>query len=423
MSDFSALGGNIYEAAQASVFEALGTMAVMKNVPLTPELREQMAEHVLDSMNYADIYELSGLDKNGLATMTRAVNVHLDAVTLVRLRALIASVEGKDDLNDPVVSTILDDIMRRFEASLENKGCARWPVPGNLVWDHYAGKLRGPTLAVREDGTVVTRWWLGMLEFHRDPKEGPANIEECGTHRREEYWVKGELHRDAGDGPAIIDTNYKGYDLYAEEHIEHGKWHRPAELGPAITHTDRAGRRVLEIYAKEGMLHRDPKEGPAWFEIRDARTMKDTPDNTTVIKYAWSGVNHRDEEDGPAILTRHNISGVALQEQYWRNGVLHREHGPASVERGADGTVIFEAWYRDGDMHRDPAEGPAFIWRAGEDGITREEFYVGGVLLNASLGPAIIRRDRSGKVVEEEYWDGDRETTGHLPVSAEAHAS
>ena len=55
---------------------------------------------------------------------------------------------------------------------------------------------------------------------------------------------------------------------------------------------------------------------------------------------------------------------------YLRQGVQHREDGPAY--EGRDGS---EKWIRDGQLHRDPEEGPALI----EDGY--EEFYEAGVLV------------------------------------------
>lgn len=42
--------------------------------------------------------------------------------------------------------------------------------------------------------------------------------------------------------------------------------------------------------------------------------------------------------------------------RYLRDGVLHREDGPAY--EGNDG---MEAWYRDGRLHRDPVDGPAVV--------------------------------------------------------------
>lgn len=55
---------------------------------------------------------------------------------------------------------------------------------------------------------------------------------------------------------------------------------------------------------------------------------------------------------------------------YLRGGVPHREDGPAY--EGRDGA---EAWFRDGKLHRDPADGPALV----EDNF--EEYYQDGRLV------------------------------------------
>ena len=56
-------------------------------------------------------------------------------------------------------------------------------------------------------------------------------------------------------------------------------------------------------------------------------------------------------------------------EEYYRDGKLHREGGPAVVKRFADGSVI-EEYYSDGELHREG--GTAFVWRD-PDGSTEEE--------------------------------------------------
>jgi len=55
---------------------------------------------------------------------------------------------------------------------------------------------------------------------------------------------------------------------------------------------------------------------------------------------------------------------------YMRDGVLHRVGGPAY--EGHDGS---EAWFSNGELHRDPADGPAVV---DED---FEEFYQHGRLV------------------------------------------
>jgi hypothetical protein len=326
---------------------------------------------------------------------------------------------------------------------------------------------------VRDDGTVCTRWWLGMCDFHRDPSAGPANIEEKGALRLEEYWVRGQrhrpeedgpavvrrdrgtgviveeqywrngkrhraggparirrdemgqvlleawyrdgaLHRDHREGPAYMDEDFDGLGIHCEEYHENGKWHRPSEIGPAIVNRDRADRVVREFYMEHGKLHRDPKQGPAWFEIRDATTMSGTPDNTTIIQYAVDGETHRDEEDGPAYVMRDNTTGVVLIERYWRNGIIHRCKGPAEIERNADGNLFLESWTSNGEPHRPAHEGPARAIRQG-NGLSFDEWWVMGKRhRDPKEGAAVIQRDEATGEVREDFYVNGEYRPAHL---------
>jgi hypothetical protein len=352
--------------------------------------------------------------------------------------------------SDPAVLAVTSQIVKKVEAHLADKTCVHWPDLGALVLSHYAGKPRGPTVGVREDGTVCTRWWLGMCDFHRDPKEGPANIEEKGERRLEEYWVEGRLHRPHADGPAMIYTHYKKFDLSGEEYFEHGKWHRPSELGPAVTHWDRKGEAVMLLYCENGQHHREPKQGPAWWQIHDARTDRLAIRPFTEIRYCVRGQPHRDENDGPAWIRRDNETGVAVVEEYWRDGHFYRKGGPAIIERTPEGIVTHEAYWR-GERMRDPGEGPSAIWydtqgrRQSEawfdaggrhrdaakgpgrvsylsGGRVQEDFYVDGEYRPASLGPASITRDQEGNILWEEFWDGQR-MRPHPPAQNEGRGA
>ncbi len=133
---------------------------------------------------------------------------------------------------------------------------------------------------------------------------------------------------------------------------------------------DRAGRLLLEIYAEDGVSHRDPKAGPALYSFADG---------CECFEYQTRGVLHREEQDGPAFTLRHEASGAVLREEYYRDGALHREHGPAAVERDEKGRTISQAWYREGELHRDAAEGPALITFDPDTGDTSEDYWCDGV--------------------------------------------
>lgn len=127
-----------------------------------------------------------------------------------------------------------------------------------------------------------------------------------------------------------------------------------------------------------------------------------------VHEWLRNGVRHR--EDGPAYISSNYawwyLDGELIREvqgdgtQLWyQNHSLHREDGPAVIQ--ADRTQL---WYRDGRLHRD--EGPAVIYRHGE-----QEWYRDGQL-HREDGPAIIGEDgtkewyRAGELYRAEHGDG-----------------
>lgn len=172
------------------------------------------------------------------------------------------------------------------------------------------------------------------------------------------WWKDGRLHRDHREGPALLETGLLG--TY-EQFLEHGKLHRPAVEGPAIRHLNPDGTARSEIYYRCGLLHRDPAEGPAHTE-RDPNTRR---------------VTARD---------------------YFVDGKQVR-----CLRYHPDGSLKMDVWKRDGVMHRNPAEGPAAMWRAGCE--MRTEYYVEGRChRDPAEGPASIVRTFTGELIEVAYW-------------------
>lgn len=64
-------------------------------------------------------------------------------------------------------------------------------------------------------------------------------------------------------------------------------------------------------------------------------------------EFRVSGGLHR--EDGPAVIERDARSGIVVREEYWENDQLHREDGAAIIERGArTGEISSESFYENG---------------------------------------------------------------------------
>lgn len=133
---------------------------------------------------------------------------------------------------------------------------------------------------------------------------------------------------------------------------------------------DEDGQEVILWLDSSGQLHRE--NGPAWTKTGHSE------------KWFQHGKLHRNG-DKPAITNFHE----SLRE-YYKNGVLHREHGPARV------TEYVEEWFLNGMLHR-PLR-PAVIklyphhkeWR----------WFINGNCHNA-LGPALITEDADGT---KAYW-------------------
>ncbi len=435
-------------ATRAAISAAAQNMSRLKNVPLTAEELPKFVDLLIAEMGIAHIL-FASIDPTLVDARSRIINRQLDILATARLLELVAVIEGKQSIHDPVVQTVAGEIMSYFEKTA-NMADIHWSTPFEMIEQHYAGKLRGPTIVTREDGATVTRWWKGF-DLHREPTEGPACIIERGSYRREEYWMDGKRHRspqhgpaimltdllETGelrreeawwfedqrhrpheDGPALLTTHYgDNHNLRGEEYFEHGKEHRPANIGPAVTHWDQSGRKVMERFMEFGEPHRDPNSGPALFMIRDPVTFTGAEDNVTVVRYCLRGETHRDEADGPAVAVRDNGSGTLLQEQYDWHGMGHRKSGPAVIERNSAGQVIFEAWCDgSGWFSRDPSEGPAVITHDPETGTTTEEYMFEGQVPTGTSPPAMIKRDRHGNVIEQSTWDGER----HCSLSVQA---
>ena len=365
----------------------------------------------------------------------RVVNDYLDAVAFCRLGALVARVEGKEG-NDPAVSIMAREAIRRFVDNVPNKQCVRWPDTMEWITRLSAGRELGPWTERQNDGSDITIYVRDNI-LHRDPKCGPALERVHGEKHACQYHVGGQLHRPYQDGPAMTYTHYENFDLSGEEYFDRGKWHRPSELGPAVTHWARTGEPVMLLYFEHGDLHRDPARGPAWWHVHDARTNKDVERAFTEQRYCVHGRLHRDPKEGPAILRRDNATGVLIAEEFWCHGYMHRDDGPSLIHRTPEGVVTHEiygrgehyrdtregpsmiwydeqgrrtaeAWYSRDDHQRDASEGPGHVEYDPATGVVREQFFIGGEHRLASRGPAAVIRDRDGHLLHEEFWDGER---------------
>jgi hypothetical protein len=120
-----------------------------------------------------------------------------------------------------------------------------------------------------------------------------------------------------------------------------------------------------------------------------------------------NGQRHRDPAFGPAYIFRDSESGAVATERYYWQGRLHRIGGPAVLDHNLEGVVICEKYYRHGALHRNPKQGPAWIDRnrAGTV-LTAERYYVSGQpYRDPADGPCQIGRYATGETEYETYFD------------------
>lgn len=277
-------------------------------------------------------------------------------------------------------------------------------------WEEYFIKGRRH----REDGPAVilgeTKIWYKNGKIHRD--NGPAvefQEQEGGTSY---YWLQnGKLHRE--DGPAIElcevkDAEGKAKNFYSPTYVLSeifdyfprigqvrvfgekqwyigGKLHR--EDGPAIERPEGEKR-----WFKQGKPHRT--DGPAviyksgskeWWVNGELHRNDGPAVEISGNCHLWIvtnlkavGIGGRRKKDNwiwRANAREYNPSEEEFANEWWRNGKLHRNDGPA-IERSngerqwwvngkrhrVDGPAVIhpegsKEWWVDGDLHRD--DGPA----------------------------------------------------------------
>ncbi len=115
---------------------------------------------------------------------------------------------------------------------------------------------------------------------------------------------------------------------------------------------------------------------------------------------------HRDPAEGPAYIYRYEETGAPIEERYYWCGRLHRYEGPAVLEYNPIRAFAWkEKYYRHGFLHRNPKDGPAWIERDYESAaILCEVYYVNGrPFRDPKDGPYHIQRNKDGVIFEQVY--------------------
>jgi hypothetical protein len=256
----------------------------------------------------------------------------------------------------------------------------------------------GPAFIVRDE------WPLDHVTYekycrhgrpHRDPKEGPAEIRYTRSLKvasEEKYWWKGDFHRDPNDGPAVLVRHYRTGAILREEYWVNGeKISDPSHRlpGPRMHPDDPEAN-----WARFSHEPRDefPEPSRRWiveeFDLEASRL-------TRVAYYITEEGKplqlHGEANEGPALLERDPETGRVTRAEYRVHNRLHREGGPARIERANPQRdwMTLEEFRQNGLLRRDPANGPAVIERDPKTGaVVREEFWLKGKRVPGPQHPA-----------------------------------
>jgi hypothetical protein len=235
--------------------------------------------------------------------------------------------------------------------------------------------------------------WYKDGKLHRDPVNGqpkPASY----NRKLIEYYIDGKLHNDEGPAGIYIQEHDFGVMTVYEYKIN---GETSNEYGPAVIRA--AG--ICEFW-HNNHIHRP--------SIRY---------DELIHEYWIDGVKHRDEydDDGeslPAFIEYEQWSGEILKEEWWFEGELHREDGPAVIIY-EDGVAVKKEWYNGGMRHR-LNEAAIFDML---DGI--REWWVNG-LRHREDGPAVMFELVSDSMYEGTniwYINGEKIKSSNMSESSE----
>jgi hypothetical protein len=142
------------------------------------------------------------------------------------------------------------------------------------------------------------------------------------------------------------------------------------------------------------------------------------PRSKMLLRETWRNKRGRfDRLNGPAILEYDAVINDVVRELWYRNGVLHREAGPAILEHLPGRGITKESWWKNGMCGRDDhplrrgsyrrtSAGPAIIeYDPRTHKRTREEWRtLPDGHLHRSQGPAVIERDAESGAVTKALW-------------------
>ncbi len=128
-------------------------------------------------------------------------------------------------------------------------------------------------------------------------------------------------------------------------------------------------------------------------------------------RHIVKGELHRDPAEGPALIRR---GSAFIEYSYYLNGRRHREDGPALIRKNLDTNVTAaEAYFWHGEIHRDPRHGAALIQRWKNGALAALTYFIYGQgYRDPEDGAYYIGISESGDRAES--WTSDSEDTERM---------
>lgn len=157
---------------------------------------------------------------------------------------------------------------------------------------------------------------------------GSEKAHECVTEIKSDEWTQLKRKNKIEEKQYCVQTDkYSGYEWYYGLAL-----HR--EDGPAVFD----GRTRLTQHYKNGILQNPPDKPAVYY----SKPNSEDPDESKCMIYCKDGVLHR--EDGPALIK-------GSHQEWWMDGIRHRENEPALINDTR------KEWWVNGIRHR--LNGPA----------------------------------------------------------------
>jgi len=143
-------------------------------------------------------------------------------------------------------------------------------------------------------------------------------------------------------------------------------------------------------------------------ELAEIRIVGNANDVKVIVKYMHRGSLHR-KNNSALIVYKTSAddkllkNGFFLKDEYYQNGINHRENGPAITHRFYSGNLKLHEYRRHDLLHRVDGAARIKYWDNECNSIKMKEFYYLGQLHNLD-GPAYIKYHPDGTIKEEKWY-------------------